>query len=162
MPDEDEEDGLLGQLSKPKDEKEGWERIPCVVDSGADDHALPEDVASWLPIEPSRASREGRCFRGASDEKIPAKGRRILRGKTAEGHIKRISGKVCPVRRVLLSAARIAAAGNKVVIGDKRAFILHIKSKQVTNLRKQGRAWILDVWIKRLEPDAPVFPRRGE
>ena len=46
-------------------------------------------------------------------------------------------------------------AGNLVVIGDKRAYIKNIRTGEVTELRRERKAWMLDMWMK-----APAgFPR---
>lgn len=158
--DDDGAEIFLGQLSPIADEqkeKMGYVRISAVVDSGAETHALPEDVATWLPLEPSESSKAGKSFRGANGDPIPAKGKRVLVGRTGEGQSKRISWEVCPVKRPLLSVAKMAQAGNIIRISENRASILNIKSGLVTPLRRERNVWMLDLWVKK----DSGFPRPG-
>ena len=60
-----------------------------------------------------------------------------------------ISAEVCPIRRNLFSAVEIAEAGNDIVIGPKRAYITNHKTGKVTNLRRDRRVWVLDMWMRR-------------
>ena len=124
-------------------------KVSAVVDSGAEDNALPPLTAEWFELEPSEASRAGRKFRGAGGDPIPAMGRRVTKGTTAEGHTKRISWEVCPVKKPLLSVTRLTEAGNIVKIMKNRAVIINRKTKQVTTLRRERKVWMLDMWLWR-------------
>ena len=57
-------------------EKRDMLKSPGFVDTGAVDHAIPEDELTWIPLEPSPMSEQGRAFRGPNHSRIPAKGRR--------------------------------------------------------------------------------------
>ena len=89
-------------------------KFTAVVDSGAEDNALPLTVGEWLPLEESAASKAGKAFNGPGGERIFAKGRRLTPGLTAQGQKRRISWEVCKVSRPLLSVMRLAQAGNLV------------------------------------------------
>ena len=153
---------FLGNITEDIEEVDGWVKIAGVVDTGAEDHALAEGVGAWLPLVPTEASTQGKNFRGPGGEKIPAKGRRQLKGLTCENRWITISGEVCPVRRSLFSAVKIAAVGNDVVVGARRAYIKNLKTGHVTNLRRQGNVWMLDMWLKA-PPNklSEGFTRRG-
>ena len=143
-----EEDLQLNTMGAETVNTEGeWVKVTAVVDSGAEDNALPPDTAEWFELTPSEASKAERKFRGAAGEPIPAMGRRVTKGKTAEGHTKRISWEVCPVKKPLLSVPRLTEAGNVVKIGKNKAIIVNSKTKQVTHLRKERKVWLLDIWL---------------
>ena len=130
--------------------------MSAVVDSGAEDNALPETVGEWLPLTPSDASKAGRKFTGAGGDDIPAKGRRVTNGLTAQKATRKISWEVCPVKRPLLSVMKLTAAGNVVNMGKDSACIINQRTREVTPLRRERNVWILDMWIKK----PAGFPRQ--
>ena len=67
--------------------------------------------------------------------------------KTREGQDKQMVVQVGPVRKALISVARLNEAGNEVILGGK-AYIRNLKTGSVTALRKSGRSFILDMWVK--------------
>ena len=149
LDDGDSDDGLvLGNLNKTQEASGEWEQFRAIVDSGAEDNALPEVIGTWLPLEPSQASKAGKHFNGPGGEKIYAKGRRITPGITSEGQKRRISWEVCPVKKPLLSVVRLNDAGSKVTMQKNRAYITNVKG-EITHLRRVRNTWVLDLWIKR-------------
>ena len=154
-------DMILGEFAGSEKEKEGYVQVSGVVDTGAEDHALPEDELEWLPIQESALSKAKKNFRGADGSRIPAKGRREFIGLTREGHKRKVSCEVCPVKRLLLSGTRIARQGNRVEIGDKDAYILNLKTRQKTYLRRERNVWMLDFWVKKPNKEGG-FTRQGK
>ena len=71
--------------------------------------------------------------------------RESVTGRTDEGQSRRIVWEVCPVKRPLLSVAKITKAGNHVNLGEDKAFIKNDKTGHVTNLRRQRNVWMLDL-----------------
>ena len=110
---DDDNDMILGQVADDRTRK-GRVKISAVVDSGAEANALPENMMQWIPLKPSSASKSGKIFRGAGGDPIPARGERSVTGRTEEGQSRRIVWEVCPVKRPLLSVAKITKAGNQV------------------------------------------------
>ena len=149
-------DLVLGTMSE--EEKDGYEMVSGVVDTGAEEHAIPLKMLDWLPIRESELSRQGRYFRGADNSRIPAKGKRTFVAVTADGLKKRLACEVCPVRRLLLSGTKMARAGHRVVCEDKVGYIQNIKTGRKTYLRRDRNVWVLDMWIKKPEG----FPRLGK
>ena len=89
-----------------------------------------------IPLKPSSASKSGKIFRGAGRDPIFARGERSMTGPTDEGQSRRIVWEVCPVKRLLLSVAKITKAGNQVYLGEDKAFVKNNKTGQITNLRR--------------------------
>ena len=97
-------------------------KISAVVDSGAEASALPENMMQWLPLKPSSASKSGKIFRGAGRDPIPARGERSVTGRMDEVQSRSIVW-VCPVKRPLLSVAKIKKVGKQVYLGEDKAFV---------------------------------------
>ena len=96
---------IVGQVADDRTKK-GMVKISAVVDSEAEANALPENMMQWTPLKPSSASKSGKIFRAAGDP-IPARGERSVTGRTDEGRSRRIVWEGCPVKRPLLSVAKI-------------------------------------------------------
>ena len=99
-------------------------------------------------LEPSAASKAGKHFNGPGGEKIYSKGRRITPGVTTEGQKRRISWEVCPVKKPLISVARLSDAGNKVTMSRNEAYITNKRTGEVTHLRRVRNTWVPDMWIR--------------
>ena len=78
----------------------------------------------------------------------------------SDGQTRKIQLEVCPVRKPLLSVARLTKAGNIFRASDSEAYIWNPKLKQKTMLRREGNVWMLDFWLKR--PPEEGFRRPGE
>ena len=155
----DDNDMILGQVADDRTRK-GMVKISAVVDSGAEANALPENMMQWIPLKPISASKSGKIFRGAGRDPILARGERSVTGRTDEGQSRRIVWYVCPVKRPLLSVAKITKAGNQ---GEEKAFVKNNKTGQITNLRRERNVWMLDLWVKRPADamDVSRFQRLG-
>ena len=61
-------------------------------------------------------------------EEIPSLRERSVTGRTDEGQSRRIVWKVCPVKRPLLTVAKITKAGNQVYLGEDKASVKNNKT----------------------------------
>ena len=87
-----------------------------------------------------------------------------MTGRTDEGQKSRKTvWEVCPVKRFVLSVAKITKAGNQVHLGEDNAFVKNNKTGQITNLRRERNVWTLDLWVKRPADamDVSSFQRLG-
>ena len=86
-----------------------------------------------------------------------------MTGRTEEGHSRRIVWEGCPVKRPLLSVAKITMAGNQVYLSEDKAFVKNNKTGQITILRRERNVWMLDLWVKRPADamDVSSFQRLG-
>ena len=64
---------FLGELGHEDETKGGYVKITGVVDTGAEDHALTEETAPWLPTIPSEAFQSGSKSRGPGGEETRGK-----------------------------------------------------------------------------------------
>ena len=110
-------------------------------------------------MEESPGSRSGNKYLSATGQEIPNKGQKKIIGKTREGQSRGIVFPIAPVRKAFISAAKMNDAGNDVNLRGDHPHIMNVKTKQVTALRKEGKTYVLDLWIKSGE--ASGFTRRG-
>ena len=75
--------------------------------------------------------------------------RREIHDQTDEGQSRRIVWEVCPVKRPLLTVAKITKAGNQVYLDEDKAFVKNNKTGQITNLRRERNVWMLDFRVRR-------------
>jgi hypothetical protein len=125
-----------------------WTKVSTIVDSGAVEHVLPEH---WLPgirMEESPGSRANKKYLSATGQEIPNLGQKALYTKTREGQSRGICFQVAPVRKPLMSVAKMNEAGNDVNLRGSNPHIMNIKTKEVTALRREGKTFILDLWVK--------------
>jgi len=121
--------------------------VSAIIDSGAVEHVLPPNCLPRVRMTESAGSKTGKRYLSATGEAIPNMGQKILYGKTREGQPRNITFQVAPVRKPLISVARMGDAGNDVHLTDKP----HIRNRltgQVTALRREGKTFILDLWIR--------------
>ena len=133
----------------------GWVKITAVVDSGAVDNVLPEEELEFVPLAESERSKSGRGFRGPAGEPIPARGQRTTVVKTAEGQARRTKWQVCPVKRPLMSVAKLTEAGNSVHLLRKSPHILNEKTGEKTALRIEGNVYVVDLWVQKAPSPMP-------
>ena len=147
---------VSGQDSK------GWVKVTAAMDSGAVDHVFPVDILPEIALEESPLSKAGKGYVSATSEDIPNKGQKKLRMKTREGQTRGMIVQVAPVRKPLLSAAKMNEAGNDVNLAGKNPHILNTKTGEVTKLRREGRTYLLDLWVwtGSKSQGASVFTRR--
>jgi hypothetical protein len=147
--DEESEDGdeEIMVVTEPSSTSR-WTKISAIIDSGAVEHVLPE---RWLPcikMEESPGSKAGKKYLSATGQEIPNLGQKAIVGKTREGQARGIVFQVAPVRKPLMSVAKMNEAGNDVNLTGARPHILNTKTKQITDLRREGKTFILDLWVK--------------
>jgi hypothetical protein len=124
-----------------------YTKVSAIIDSGAVEHVLPPNCLPRVRMIESPGSRAGKRYLSATGEAIPNMGQKTLYGKTREGQPRNITFQVAPVRKPLISVARMGDAGNDVHLTDKP----HIRNRltgQVTALRREGKTFILDLWIR--------------
>ena len=108
-------------------------------------------------------------FRFKNSEDLPMRRRRSHPcarrkvGDQANGQSRRIVWEVCPVKRPLLSVAKITEARNQVYLDEDKAFVKNNKTVQITNLRRERNVWMLHSWVKRPADamDVSGFQRLG-
>jgi hypothetical protein len=124
-----------------------YTKVSAIVDSGAVEHVLPPSCLPRVRMTESPGSRAGKRYLSATGEAIPNLGQKVLYGKTREGQPRNITFQIAPVRKPLISVAKMCEAGNDVNLTDKP----HVRNRltgQVTALRREGKTFILDLWVR--------------
>jgi hypothetical protein len=146
---EEQDDGSCElMVVTTKTDTHKWMKVTTIIDSGAVEHVLPE---AWVPaihMEASPGSRAGKRYLSATGQEIPNMGQKKLTVKTKEGQMRGIVFQVAPVRKPLVSVAKMCEAGNDVVLSGKSPHIVNHKTKQVTALRREGKTFVLDLWVR--------------
>eukprot|EP00972_Heterocapsa_arctica_P035771 5261094-Heterocapsa_arctica.AAC.1 len=86
-------------------------------------------------MEESPGSKAGKKYLSATGLEIPKLGHKALVGKTREGQPRGIVFQVSPVRKPLMSVAKMNEAGNNVNLRGYHPRIQNTKTKQITALR---------------------------
>jgi hypothetical protein len=121
--------------------------VSAIVDSGAVEHVLPPSYLPRVKMTESPGSKTGKRYLSATGEAIPNLGQKALYGKTREGQPRNITFQIAPVRKPLISVAKMCEAGNDVNLTEKP----HIRNRQtgqVTALRREGKTFVLDLWVR--------------
>ena len=86
---------------------------------------------------------------------------RTMVALTSENQWRKIPWEVCPVKRPLLSATKLAKNGHVLTIKDKEAWIHHTQTGERSKLRREGNVWMLDLWIRKPPEREGGFTRQG-
>ena len=146
--------------------------LTITADSGAGNHiASAQDLGETYRqlIEPSPASRAGKGFIAANDQKILNEGQVALRLQgEAEGDAPVNSlFQVADVNRPLMSIGRICDQGHRVCFDSDKAEVINKKTGRVvmTFLRKNGGLYTADLVLKAPKRKDPAkskdFGRHG-
>ena len=144
----------------------GFTKISGVMDSGSIANVIKTDEASWVPIEETRASRDRSYYVGAGGQFIYNEGQKQLEGFTNEGKQIKAKAQVAKVTQNLWSVRETTGANNVVAfgLGDTHAIIdlrtgeirgegvsntiVHKDTGLETEIRDNGKEYLLDMWIK--------------
>ena len=154
---DDAEPALLGAVSGA--EVRSGRVVEAVIDSGAVHSVTPPSKFPG-PMVSSPWSRAKRGYRAANGTGIKNLGQVQVAFKTTEGHKCQIPFQVAEVEQPLISVAHLAAAGNRVELGDSDGRIINLVTGKAIALEKRGGVYLLKMFI----PDAGTampFGRQG-
>ena len=129
-----------------------WEEIEFIVDSGASETVLHEEMLKSVVTKPSPASRRGVEYEVANGVRIPNMGQKEFRAETEDGTQKILTAQVCDVSKALLSVKKVVAAGNRVVFEPTQAYIENIQTGQKMAMKQEGGMYTLKMWVKVENP----------
>jgi hypothetical protein len=124
-----------------------YTKVSAIIDSGAVEHVLPPAFLPRVKMVESPGSKAGKRYLSATGEAIANMGQKSLFSKTREGQARNITFQVAPVRKPLISVAKMADAGNDIFLTDK-PHIINRATGQSTALRREGKTFILDLWVR--------------
>jgi hypothetical protein len=137
-----------------------WVRISAGMDSCAAQTVMSRKMFPKMKIEQTEDSKNGKEYTAANGGKIRNEGQKIIPFTTVEGQELKMKVQVAEVTRMLISASKVAKAGNIVNLDAKNPHVKNIKTGKVTKLRHQNGIFLLDIWVNT-DITGPVFSRQG-
>jgi hypothetical protein len=130
------------------------------MDSCAAQTVMSRKMFPRMKTEQTEDSRNGKEYTAANGGKIKNEGQKIIPFTTVEGQELKMKVQIAEVTRMLISASKVANAGNIVNLDAKNPHIKNIKTGKVTKLRHKNGIFLLDIWVNT-EVTGPVFSRQG-
>ena len=130
----------------PVSRTSGGRTIRAVIDSGAEDTVTPPGVMPGAVV-PSTMSRTGRTYRGANGAPIANFGKVTVEFRDADGVKCGMHFQVADVERPLVSAAKLADAGNRVVLERGGGFVENVSTGRKIHLVREGNVFVLDMFV---------------
>ena len=125
--------------------------IELAVDRGATESVIPSDALESVPTVEGAAHKRGVMYQVANGEVIPNQGEKRILAVTEEGVEKRLVLQVCEVNQGLISASKLAASGNRVILDDDGSYVENKSSGQKTWLEKRDGMYIMKLWVHRVK-----------
>lgn len=124
-----------------------WRKDEAVIDSGAVDTVANRRRYPHLSVKQNEASQRGDQWECAGGTAIKKEGEVRLKWFSNEGAANLSTMQIGAVKRTLISAKQLVAAGNDVVLSKKHPRIVH-QNGSVTRLRRSNGMFILDMWYQ--------------
>ena len=140
--------------------KGNWVRVAAGMDSCAAQTVMSKKMFPQVKIEQTDDSRNGKEYTAANGGRIKNEGQKIINFTTDEGEEKKMKVQIAEVTRMLISASKVAKAGNYVSLDVTNPHIKNIKTGRITKLRHNNGIFLLDIWVNT-EVTGPVFSRQG-
>jgi hypothetical protein len=148
------------EICSIEETKGKWVRISAGMDSCAAQTVMSRKMFPKMRIEQTEDSKNGKEYTAANGGKIKNEGQKIIPFTTVEGQELKMKVQIAEVTRMLISASKVANAGNIVNLDAKNPHIKNIKTGKVTKLRHKNGIFLLDVWVNT-DITGPVFSRQG-
>ena len=114
-----------------------------------------------MKIEQTEDSKNGKEYTAANGGKIKNEGQKIIPfTTTVEGQELKMKVQIAEVTRMLISASKVANAGNIVNLDAKNPHIKNIKTGKETKVRHKNDMFLLDLWVNN-DITGPVFSWQG-
>ena len=117
-----------------KSEQDGWVCVECVLDSGAAECVAPMGMIAHIKVEDSPGSVAGLHYTVANGGRIPNRGQQRIPVQLGNGDRTSATFQLADVQRLLMSVAKVCAAGNRVMFGQLGGCILNLASGRTTIL----------------------------
>lgn len=111
-----------------------------------------------MPITEAAEERE---YRAANGARIPDRGGKKVRFRTADGETKSMAFRVAPVTKALASVSRICKQGNRVVFDAEGSFIQNKSTGKKMNLKAERGVYVIEIPIDSVL-NGPGFVGQGK
>ena len=137
-----------------------WEKLELTVDSGAMETVAPKQCAGNVRMRETPAT--GRQFYStANGASIPNYGEKRLQWRTEDKSQGGITVQITDVMKPLASVGQICEAGNRVVFESGGGYVENIKTGIKTSMRKAGKGYKLDLWVKARNKEDELMEVEG-
>ena len=151
----------IGDKSEEEMVRKGYVKYIGVIDSGAVDHVAFPGSFPNVAIKPSERSENGKHFASTIGQVIENMGEKRIGLTTNEGHRRNVVFQIAKVKRILLSARRMAKAGNRTILDEKNPYVENTATKERIQLRMEGSLYVMDFWVKSDTTKREGFIRQG-
>ena len=126
-----------------------YDEIEASVDSGAGVTIMPSEMCTHIPIRETADSRAGTTYRAASGHPVPDMGSRTFDAQTSRSQSRRLTCKVGPVRKMLLSVNDMLSKGNRVIFDPQGSYVENITTGDWTPIEQKNGIFLMKLWVKR-------------
>ena len=126
-----------------------YEEIEASVDSGAGVTIMPSEMCTHVPLRETADSRAVTTYRAASGHPVPDMGSRTLDAQTSRSQNRRLTCKIGPVRKMLLSVNDMFSKGNTVVFDSQRNYVENVTTGDWAPIEQMSGIFIMKLWVKR-------------
>ena len=133
---------------KSVEEAPEWEEIEMVVDSGASESVVSEDMLTRVTTVEGYAQKKGVQYEVADGALIPNLGEKKFVAVSDGGVTRQMKAQVCEVNKALLSVHRVVQAGNRVVFSASGSFVQDEQTGETMELVEKGGMYMLRLWVK--------------
>ena len=123
-----------------------------VVDSGATETVIGEEMVKAVELTESPGSKSGVVYTVANGEDIPNLGQKTFVGETEGGVQKKMTAQVTEVDRSLLSVRKMVNAGNTVVFSEEGPYIISNVTKHKIWMKDEDGMFMFSMWAKGAAP----------
>ena len=143
-----------------------FEAVTVAVDSGAHHSVGPPDVATYIEVEDTEASRAGRHYSAANGSGIRNYGQRIISGKNEARRLVNLLIRVADVKKVFGSVREMVTAGTGVVFdrdehGNSLSYLEHKATGRKTVIYDRSGNYQFDIAVPRGRSEARDAGSKG-
>ena len=125
-----------------------YEEIEATVDSGSAVCAFPSNLCVETPLKACEASRNGVHFKTASGERVPHQGMRTIECITESNLIRKLTGAVTGVKKVLLAVSRLTETGHYVHFTSTGGYIENKTDGSRIPMHLKNGVYIIKLWVR--------------
>jgi hypothetical protein len=129
-------------------EEAEYEEIEATVDSGSAVCAFPSNLCVEIPLKACEASRNGVHFKTASGERVPHQGMRTIECITEGNLIRKLTGAVTGVKKVLLAVSRLTETGHYVHFTSTGGYIENKTDGSRIPMHLKNGVYIIKLWVR--------------
>ena len=124
-----------------------WERLECVVDSGATVSVMSAECARDYAVQPSAASRAGITYQVANGDEIANLGEKVVPVVTDEGTYRGLHSQIAAVTTPLQAVRQLHRTGHGVWFDGEESFCINKLTGEVNHIRDDGINYLMGVWV---------------